>query len=104
MFHVLEHLPSPLRAFEKVYDSLNQNGKLVIEVPWIEATDASPNNIYFKAHIFYFTPDTLMAAASQFFDVVLIDTSHNLRIIFQAKAKKTALKLPDRKTVIRTQT
>jgi len=87
IFHVLEHLPSPVEAFKKLYHLLNQNGMLLVEVPWIETMDASPKNIYFKAHIFYFSIDTIVACASPFFDVVEIDTTSNLKILF--KAKKT---------------
>jgi len=101
MFHVLEHLPSPIKAFEKLHSSLNANGKLFIEVPWIETNDASPHNIYFKAHIFYFTVDTLASCASQYFDVVKIDTSSNLKIIFQAREEPTSISLPDTESVNR---
>lgn len=101
MFHVFEHLPSPIKAFEKLHTLLNTNGKLFIEVPWIETNDASPHNIYFKAHIFYFTADTLTSCASQYFDVVEVDTSSNLKILFQAKLEPTSIKLPDTKSVNR---
>ncbi len=103
MFHVLEHLPSPVRAFEKLSTLLNANGKLCIEVPWIETNDASPHNIYFKAHIFYFSADTLIACASRFFDVLTVDTSSNLTILFEAKAHPTSLTLPDAESVKRLQ-
>ena len=103
MFHVLEHLPSPVRAFEKLYTLLNTNGKLCIEVPWVETNDASPHNIYFKAHIFYFSADTLTACASQFFDVLTVDTSFNLKILFEAKANPTSLTLPNAASVKRLQ-
>lgn len=101
MFHVLEHLPSPIEAFRKLYDLLNDNGILFIEVPWLETNDASPHNIYFKAHIFYFTIDTLAACASQYFEVMKVDTSSNLKILFQAKAKPTSIKLPSSYSVNR---
>jgi len=101
MFHVLEHLPSPVKAFEKLHILLNTKGKLFIEVPWIEVNDASPHNIYFKAHIFYFSTDTLVSCASQFFDVVKIDTSSNLKILFEAKTDPTSLILPSKESVAR---
>jgi 2-polyprenyl-3-methyl-5-hydroxy-6-metoxy-1,4-benzoquinol methylase len=94
MFHALEHLPSPLRAFEKIYHLLNGNGVLFVEVPWIETNDASPHNIFFKAHIFYFSVDTLISCASQFFDVTKVDTASNLKILFEAKDTPTAIELP----------
>jgi hypothetical protein len=73
---------------------LNNNGILFIEVPWIEAKDASPHNIYFKAHINYFSVDTLIASASKYFDVVKSDTSSNLRVLFKVKPKPEYLRLP----------
>jgi len=99
MFHVLEHLPSPIKAFEKLYFLLNKNGQLLIEVPWIETNDASPDNIYFKAHLFYFSIDTLISCASQYFDILNIDTSSNLKILFIVKEKPTLLKLPTEESV-----
>jgi len=99
MFHVLEHLASPLMAMETLYHSLNENGVLFIEVPWIETNDASPHNTYFKAHILYFSIDTLVSCASGYFDVLTIDTTSNLKVLFKAKNTPTALKLPNRSSV-----
>jgi 2-polyprenyl-3-methyl-5-hydroxy-6-metoxy-1,4-benzoquinol methylase len=101
IFHVLEHLPSPMRAFEKLYSLLNKNGKLFIEVPWIEANNASPNNIYFKAHIFYFSADTLISCASRFFNVLMVDTSSNLKILLEAKEEESTPVLPSTESVTR---
>jgi 2-polyprenyl-3-methyl-5-hydroxy-6-metoxy-1,4-benzoquinol methylase len=99
IFHVLEHLPAPVQAFEKLHSLLAKDGKLFIEVPWIETNDASPHNIYFKAHIFYFSADTLVSCAGKYFDVIKIDTSSNLKILFQAKAEPTTTELPNAKSV-----
>lgn len=98
-FHVLEHLPSPLAAFAKLYSLLNEKGILFIEVPWSEAQDASPINIYFKAHIFYFSVDTLTACASQFFNVKQVDTSSNLKIVFEARSEPLSLVLPSKDSI-----
>jgi len=99
MFHVLEHLASPLVAMEKLYHSLNENGVLFVEVPWIETNDASPHNTYFKAHIVYFSIDTLVSCASCYFDVLTIDTTSNLKLLFKAKKIPTTLRLPNRLSV-----
>ncbi len=101
IFHVLEHLPSPIRAFEKLHQLLNNQGVLFVEVPWIETNDASPSNIFFKAHIFYFSAEALVSCASQFFDVVTIDTSSNLKVIFKARAEQAKLSLPGSEAVER---
>ncbi len=100
-FHVLEHFPAPISALKKLHSLLNKEGILFVEVPWIEANDASPSNIYFKAHIVYFSIDTLIAAASPYFDVVMVDTSSNLRIVFQAKHSPAPLSLPSASSVIK---
>ena len=55
MFHALEHIPNPIQTFKLLYELLNNEGSLFIEVPNIETKDASPHNIYFKAHIHYFS-------------------------------------------------
>lgn len=100
LFHVLEHLPSPLRAFQRLYQLLNREGHLLIEVPWIEARDASPHNIYFRAHLYYFSIDTLTVAASQYFDAIMIDTGCNLKILFRAKQiPVSTIRLPDASSV-----
>lgn len=99
MFHVLEHLPSPLKTFEALYRLLNEDGFMLIEVPWIETTDASPHNIYFKAHIFYFSIDTLTACASQYFKVIKVDTNFNLKILFKAKASPSSTIFPSKESV-----
>lgn len=100
LFHVLEHLPSPQRAFQRLYQLLSEEGYLLIEVPWIEAQDASPHNIYFKAHLYYFSIDTLTAAASEYFDAIMIDTTSNLKILFRAKQIPSRLRLPDTTSVV----
>ncbi|WP_419534275.1 class I SAM-dependent methyltransferase [Endozoicomonas sp.] len=104
LFHVLEHLPSPQQAFNQAYQLLSKEGYLLIEVPWIEARDASPHNIYFKAHLYYFSIDTLMAAASQHFDAIMIDTGSNLKILFRAKQIPVKIRLPDTTSVAKIRT
>lgn len=99
LFHVLEHLPDPLQVFAKLHSALNPRGCLFIEVPWIETNDASPHNIYFRAHLYYFSVDTLIAAASNYFDVVQVDTRCNLRILFVARNEPRELCLPDATSV-----
>lgn len=99
LYHVLEHLPCPTDAFEKLYHLLNHKGTLAVEVPWIEASDASPHNIFFKAHIFYFSVDSLIACASKYFDVTKVDTNNNLSILFEAKESISNIKIPSQESV-----
>ena len=94
MFHVLEHIPDPVKTFEKLWALLEDQGHVLIEVPNIETNDASPHNIYFKAHIHYFSEATLVASASPYFEVVVSDNSSDLRILFKKRAERQELALP----------
>ena len=94
LFHVLEHMPRPLVAFDKLANLINHNGLLVIEVPNIEQADASPSNIFFKAHLFYFSAATLVACASKHFEPLVISNTGNLSIIFRKRAEEGATLLP----------
>ena len=85
MFHALEHIPNPIKTFKLLYELLNNEGSLFIEVPNIETKDASPHNIYFKAHIHYFSSSTLTSAASKYFEKIDEDIGSNLRILFKRK-------------------
>ena len=99
MFHVLEHLPNPARAIEFVYRKLRPGGYLMIEVPNIEQADASPANVFFKAHIWYFSRATLTAFASPYFDPIKVDATGNLKILFHRKDIPGQLALPDAHSV-----
>jgi 2-polyprenyl-3-methyl-5-hydroxy-6-metoxy-1,4-benzoquinol methylase len=94
MFHVLEHIPDPVKTFENLWTLLEDRGHVLIEVPNIETNDASPHNIYFKAHIHYFSEATLIASASPYFEVVVSDNSSNLRILFKKRTERQEPVLP----------
>jgi len=85
MFHALEHIPDPVKTFGLLFNLLEKDGRLLIEVPNIETNDASPHNIYFKAHIHYFSAATLVCAASKYFEKIDIICNSNLRILFKRK-------------------
>lgn len=85
MFHVLEHLAHPRLVMQKAWQALRDNGVLIIEVPNIHQADASPHNIFFKAHLFYYSRHSLTAAASPYFDVLHIEDDHNLFAAFRKK-------------------
>ena len=85
LFHVFEHMANPQKVIEKLSCILKKDGYLLIEVPNIFQQDASPHNIFFKAHLFYYSKYTLISAASKFFDVVQIDDKGNLKILFKKK-------------------
>lgn len=85
MFHVFEHLAHPREVMRKIWGILSPGGHLVIEVPNIHQADASPHNIYFKAHLFYYSKFSLIAAASEFFTPIYIEDRGNLSVVFQRR-------------------
>jgi SAM-dependent methyltransferase len=94
LFHVLEHLRSPVEAFASLHSLLAPGGRLFIEVPWILSGAISPSNRYFKAHLFYFDVRTLAACASSHFDEVVVETNGNLMMLLRARETPAPLKLP----------
>ena len=92
IFHVFEHMAKPEAAMKKIAEILTDDGLLFIEVPNILTKNASPHNIFFKAHLFYYSQSSLISAASQFFAPVAIESGYNLRILF--KKKKQFLSAP----------
>ena len=94
LFHVLEHVPEPVTFLQKLHEHLQPNGHLLIEVPNIEQADASPHNIYFRAHLLYFSVATLLSLASPGFSSVQISSLGNLRVLFQRKHEWGEMKLP----------
>ena len=95
MFHVMEHIPDPVKTFKKLYDLLNEDGSLFIEVPNIESFSQSPDNTFFKAHIHYFSATTLIACASQYFVSVDLDNSdNNISVLFKRRSSVKEFKLP----------
>ncbi len=101
LFHVFEHLAQPEQAIKKISEILTPGGLLFIEVPNILQNDASPHNIFFKAHLFYYSAATLIAAASQYFEPLEIRDDGNLKVIFKKRQIPLAnIQLPDRESVI----
>ena len=95
MFHVMEHIPDPIKTFKKLYDLLNEDGFLFIEVPNIESFSQSPGNTFFKAHIHYFSAATLIACASQYFVSADLDNSgNNISILFNRRSSSKDFELP----------
>lgn len=94
MFHVLEHMPTPSKVFKKLWSIIEPGGSLFVEVPNIETDKISPHNIYFKAHIYYFSKATLVAFASPYFEVEAVESSSNLRILFKRRDFESSLILP----------
>lgn len=70
MFHVLEHLPDPIRSLREIRDLLSSDGLLIIEVPnhedWMLSISSAYTDFYYQdAHAWYFDPQTLRAALNK---------------------------------------
>jgi len=105
MFHVMEHIPDPVKTFKKLYDLLNEDGFLFVEVPNIESFSQSPNNTFFKAHIHYFSASTLISSANQYFSSIELDNSENiLRILFNRRPSIKEFELPEKSEIDATKT
>jgi 2-polyprenyl-3-methyl-5-hydroxy-6-metoxy-1,4-benzoquinol methylase len=64
LFHVLEHLADPVVALERLRRRLAPGGTLVVEVPNVEHLRCAPSNLFFSAHVHYFSGRTLARAAT----------------------------------------
>lgn len=95
LFHVFEHLAHPRDVMSKIWHLLTDGGQLIIEVPNLHQADASPHNVYFKAHLFYYSRYSLMAAASPYFECVRAEDDGNLFMAFRKRAVPLAdMQLP----------
>ncbi|MCA3279408.1 MAG: class I SAM-dependent methyltransferase [Roseomonas sp.] len=65
MNHVLEHVADPWQALRRIHAWLAEDGVLFLEVPNLSATHKQVSNIFHRAHIWNFTPETLLLLAWQ---------------------------------------
>ena len=63
MYHVLEHVDSPMAILARLKRWLRHDGVLIVEVPNIEARLEAPITRFHVAHLFYYSPATLEAVA-----------------------------------------
>lgn len=59
LFHVLEHLAHPADVVAQIHGLLEDDGLFAVEVPNFGSPALAPGNVFFKAHISYFTPPML---------------------------------------------
>ena len=69
-YHVLEHLPDPIRTLREIHRIIDPQGLLIIAVPNIGGFTARLSKDHWFAidaprHLFHFTPETLEAVLSQ---------------------------------------
>lgn len=83
LFHVFEHLSDPLGSLKAIAQVMSNSGVLFIEVP--NATrPCSPHYMFFKAHVLYFTGETLrqtLQAAGWQLLAHSADDEGNLRVL-----------------------
>jgi 2-polyprenyl-3-methyl-5-hydroxy-6-metoxy-1,4-benzoquinol methylase len=65
LIHVIEHFSSPSRALSHIRNLIKDNGLLYIECPNIGAPFATFGRMFHFAHIYNFTPATLIALAKK---------------------------------------
>jgi len=65
LIHVIEHFSSPTRALTHMRHLIKDNGLLYIECPNIGAPFATFGRMFHFAHIYNFTPATLIALAKK---------------------------------------
>ncbi len=65
MNHVLEHIADPWQALRQIHGWLAEDGILFLEVPNLSATHKQLSNIFHRAHIWNFMPETLLTLAWQ---------------------------------------
>jgi SAM-dependent methyltransferase len=111
LFHVLEHLPDPVRCLERCANWLRDDGTLVIEVPNMASVHQHPVKRFHFAHVFGFTSESLvMIAARAGFVVVRLEIDQHARNILAVFRKAqcavpvsagTAVStLPERRSVV----
>lgn len=62
MFHVVEHFESPSDALRRARQWLRPDGRLLVEVPNVEAVCQWPHSRFHRAHLYNFSPATLEMA------------------------------------------
>lgn len=72
MFHVLEHLDKPLKYLSQIKQHLNENGKLLIEVPNADdallslyGSEAFADFTYWHCHVYLYTTETIKRLAKK---------------------------------------
>ena len=94
LIHVIEHFSSPTRALTHMRGLIKDNGLLYIECPNIGAPFATFGRMFHFAHIYNFTPATLIALAKKCgYEVVKqfkTDDHPDIEILFRKVEMPTA--------------
>lgn len=65
IWHVLEHTEDPAATLARLAAALRPDGRLVVEVPNVEATCQAPASRFHEAHLYSFNPATLRRMAER---------------------------------------
>ncbi len=65
LIHVIEHFISPTKALDQIHAMLKPGGRLYVECPNLAAPFATFPRLFHYAHIYNFTPQTLIALAEK---------------------------------------
>lgn len=76
MFHMLEHAADPRRTLSTIRGWLAPEGRLVVEVPSVDATVQAPAHRFHYAHLYNFTGATL-AAIGEAAGLSVVKTMHS---------------------------
>lgn len=63
LVHVIEHFRSPIEALKAIHSLLRPDGRLYVECPNLAAPFAARHRLFHFAHVYNFTPWTLLAVA-----------------------------------------
>jgi 2-polyprenyl-3-methyl-5-hydroxy-6-metoxy-1,4-benzoquinol methylase len=90
MFHMLEHAADPRRTLSTIRGWLAHQGRLVVEVPSVDATVQAPAHRFHYAHLYNFTAATL-GALGEAVGLSVVKTMHsddggNVMCVFEANA------------------
>ena len=94
LFHVLEHLRDPLQVVQQLHRALRPDGLLAIEVPNILQADASPHNIFFSAHLYYYNALSLDLLLSTHFEKIWCQHDGNLCVIYRRRSEVKTITMP----------
>jgi 2-polyprenyl-3-methyl-5-hydroxy-6-metoxy-1,4-benzoquinol methylase len=87
LIHVIEHFNSPARALTAIHGLLRPGGELYLECPNLAAPFSAPGHWFHFAHVYNFTPWTLLALARKCgFELqkwLSDDDNPNLRILLR---------------------
>ena len=93
LIHVIEHFSSPTRALNHIHSLINEDGYFYVECPNIAAPFATYDRLFHYAHIYNFTPATLIALAKKCgFELIsqFTDESHpDIHMLFRKVEEKS---------------